>query len=103
MVFSTLRPELTKRERDRISKLARWGRKNIGAEKWRAHVLVLTAQALFSDWAPPNCWKDVGGKYSEFAQNWRDHFNGLTDICDATQQLHLGMVTPMEVSPRLKP
>lgn len=91
LVFSTLRSELHKKEKERLIKLVRWGRKSIGAEKLRAPVLILTASELFSDWGPPNCWKDAGGKFAEYAKNWRQYSNDLDEIASATQELHLGM------------
>lgn len=91
LVFATLRTELRKDEKKRLAILANWGRKGIGGEKWRAPLIVLTAHELFSDWGPPNCWKDAGGEISKFGEAWRDFHTGLNDLADATQQLHLEM------------
>jgi hypothetical protein len=90
LVFATLRGELESGERKRLATLARAGRKHLKAEKWRAPVLVLTSHELMSNMGPPYCWRDVGGRFAQLAANYRG-FGGLTELCDATQQLHLGM------------
>ena len=90
LVFATLREELEASERKRLAALARAGRKYLKADKWRAPVLVLTSLELMSDMGPPYCWRDAGGRFAQFAQNFRG-FGGLTELCDATQQLHLGL------------
>jgi len=90
IVFSTLRESLTDREKKIISKLARQGRKHLKAEQWVNPVLILTGVELFNDFEPPYCWKDKGGQYAAFANNWHGE-NGIQDLCDATQQIYLGI------------
>ncbi|MBI2930277.1 MAG: hypothetical protein HYY16_01380 [Planctomycetes bacterium] len=90
LVFATLRRELDTGEKKRLSSLARAGRKNLKADRWRAPVLVLTGYELMSDIGPPYCWRDAGGRFAQLAENFRG-FEGLTELCDATQQLYLGM------------
>jgi hypothetical protein len=89
-VFATLKSELSRQEVRRLASFAQWGRKSIGNEKWRTAVLVLTGRELFSDWGPPICWRDAGGKFEKFTESWRD-LGKLTELCDATQQLYLDM------------
>ena len=87
-IFATLRQTLSEKEKRRIAVLARWGRRPIGGDRWRAPILVLTAHELFSIWEAPRCWKGLGGKFETFATMFvRD----VTTLCDATQQLHLDM------------
>jgi len=90
LVFATLRPELDRNEKSRLAKLARRGRKELRAEKWRTPVLILTSRELMSDMRPPYCWQEAGGKLAQFAANYRG-YGGLDELCDATQQLHLDM------------
>ena len=90
LVFATLRDSLTQREKRLLTGLARSGRRFLGAGKTHAPVMVLTAHELTHDMGPPYCWKDAGGKFAQFADRYRG-FGGLTEMCDATQQLHLGM------------
>jgi hypothetical protein len=89
LVFATLRPELEPAERERLARLALWGRKRLRYERLRAPVLVLTQHELLNVFGPPVCWQEAGGKYATFAANW--HSQDFLDLCDATQQLHLGM------------
>jgi hypothetical protein len=90
LVFTTLRQELEAGEKKRLATLARAGRRYFKADKWRAPVLVLTSHELMSDMGPPYCWRDAGGRFAQFAQRFRG-YGGLNELCDATQQLHLGM------------
>jgi len=90
LVFATLRTSLKPGEKRRIAGLARVGRRRTQADKWRTPVMVLTAHELLARMGPPFCWKDAGGKMAQFAQDYRGR-NDLLELCDATQQLHLGM------------
>lgn len=90
IAFCTLRSTLTAREKKVLAKLARRGRKHFKADRWLNPVLILTGIELFSDFGPPSCWKNKGAPYDAFANNWyvRD---GIQGLCDATQQMHLGI------------
>lgn len=90
IVFCTLRPTLSNREKTSIAKLARKGRNFFKAEQWMNPILILTGIELFSDFGPPDCWKDKGEPYSKFAESYRG-YNGIQELCDVTQQMHLGM------------
>jgi len=90
IVFCTLRSTLTDREKKIIAKLARRGRKHYKAEQWINPVLILTGIELFSTFRPPSCWKDKGSPYNAFADN-RHVRDGIQELCDATQQMHLGI------------
>ena len=90
IAFCTLRESLTDREKAIIAKLARRGRNHFKADRWKNPVLILTGIELFSDSPPPSCWKDRGEPYNAFA----DHHHvrdGIQNLCDATQQMHLGI------------
>jgi hypothetical protein len=73
-----------------IAKLARRGRKHLKAERWVNPVLILTGIELFDDFEPPSCWKDKGAPYEAFANDWHIR-DGIQNLCDATQQMHLGI------------
>jgi hypothetical protein len=89
LVFATLRPELERAERDSLARLVQWGRKRLRYERLRAPILVLTQYELLNVFGPPVCWREAGGKYAAFGANW--HSQDFLHLCDATQQLHLGM------------
>jgi len=89
-VFATLRPELTKVEKDQIARIALAGRRRTKADNWRNPVLVLTATELLSMHGPTSCWSDAGERIRGIGQNIRSHTDFI-ELCDATQQMHLGM------------
>ncbi len=88
--FCTLRKELDAPEKKKIAAFAKRGRRYWKSEKWYNPVLVLTGIELFSDFGPPHCWKDAGGKYSTHGESYHG-YNDIQELCDATQQLHLDM------------
>jgi hypothetical protein len=90
LVFCTLRPELSGEEKRWIGSLATWGRKSMGEGRWRNPVLMLTATELFSEGGPPDCWMEAGGRFARFGSA---HYvtNEFNELCDVTQQLHLGI------------
>ncbi len=71
LLFATLRRKLTEREKRLIGALARKGRREWKTERPHNPVLVLTATELLTDWGPPECWKDAGGPYQPFAEQYR--------------------------------
>lgn len=80
LVFATLKQELKKREIERISKLAYWGRKHIGEGQTRAPVLILTRRELCEDMPIPYSWKDGTVKMKKFAKH-PHHIHGLRQMC----------------------
>jgi len=90
LVFATLRKSVTEKEKRLLRPVVNRGRRYWKAERPYNPVLILTGTELFSNWGPPECWEDAGGKHATFAKNyraWRD----LLRLCDATQQLYLDM------------
>jgi hypothetical protein len=85
LVFASLSPKLSVEEVRLLASFAKWGRKN-----WRAPVAVFTAKELASDFGPPLCWKDDAATKS-FADNRFRLRGSLRALCDATQQIHLGL------------
>ena len=90
IAFCTLRETLTDSEKKIIARLARRGRKHFKAEQWINPVLILTGIELFSDFEPPSCYEKRGAPYEAFANNWHIR-DGIQNLCDATQQMHLGI------------
>jgi hypothetical protein len=90
IAFCTLRETLTEGEKKIIANLARRGRKHFKAERWINPVLILTGIELFNDFEPPYCWKDKGVPYEAFANDWHIR-DGIQNLCNATQQMHLGI------------
>jgi hypothetical protein len=83
LVFCTLKKSLTPQEIASISRIAKKGRKYWKAERPINPVLVLTGTELLSVMGPPYCWDDPGVR-KKF-----DRADGLFEVCDATQQIHL--------------
>lgn len=90
LTFATLRDSLTQKEKKLFTGLARAGRRHLRAGKTYAPVLILTAHELTRDMGPPHCWQDAGGKIAEIGTRYRG-FGELPELCDFTQQIHLGM------------
>jgi hypothetical protein len=90
LAFVTLREALEPKEKHALGRLAMVGRRYLAAEKWRTPVLVLTAHELMSPMGVPICWQEAGGQFAKFARQHRGSYD-LEDLCDATQQLHLGL------------
>ena len=89
IVFSTLRKSLTAKEGGLLRIVANKGRRYFKAERPYNPVMVLNGAELFADWRPPKCWQDAGivvpPSYNNPARS------ELLRLCDATQQLYLGM------------
>ena len=90
IVFATLAPEFSDTEKRLLAPFVRACRKYGELERPKNPVLLLTGTELFSALGPPQCWKDAGGTMKSFAESgFPSH--SLIQLCDATQQLHLGM------------
>jgi hypothetical protein len=84
LVFSTLRETLSKKEIVALKRLAKSGRKYWKAKRPINPVLILTSTELLKWERPPYCWTEAQQK-----QFHRVH--GLLSLCNATQQLYLGL------------
>ena len=84
LVFSTLRKSLTSKEVTAISRLAKAGRKYWKADHPLNPVLILTGTELLHWQKPPYCWDEATKKKFE-------RYHGLLSLCDATQQIYLGL------------
>ena len=84
LVFSTLRDSLTPAEKTQLVRIARAGRRYWKSERPLNPVLILTGTEILSFHAPPYCW-------TEQQRQQFSHMHGLLQVCDATQQIHLGL------------
>jgi hypothetical protein len=84
LVFSTLRKTLTRQEIAGIARVARAGRRYWKPERPINPVLVLTGTELLSYAGPPYCWE-------ESIQNQHKRVSSLLSLCDASQQIYLGL------------
>ena len=89
LVFATLSPHLTESDKDLIRPLAEQGREPFRGDDWMNPVVVLTGLELFSESGPPYCWDEIP-EGPEGGRRFRA-MDLLSDLADATQQLHLGM------------
>jgi hypothetical protein len=84
LVFATLRKALTPVEVTEIKRIARRGRRDWKPERSINPVLILTGNELLSNHGPPYCW-------DESIKQKFDRLRGLISVCDATQQIYLGL------------
>lgn len=89
LVFATLSPQLTRSDKDLIRPLAEQGREPFRGDDWTNPVVVLTGVELYSESGPPYCWDEIPDG-AEVGRRFRA-IDGLSDLADATQQLHLCM------------
>jgi hypothetical protein len=90
LVFATLRKELSDGEKRLLRPVVNRGRRYWKAERPFNPVLLLTGTELFSEWRPEQSWADAGGMHAAFAARVHGHLS-LLELCDASQQLYLGM------------
>lgn len=96
LVFATMKDpeELSKKELERIRKLAEWGREYDRERKQsRAPVILLTGIELFIPFHLAMTWEEKGGKHKELIKPaWvSTRLDNLRVLADLTQQLYLGM------------
>jgi len=84
IVFSTLRETLSRKEVAAMTRLAKSGRKYWKAERPINPLLILTGTELLNGERPPYCW-------DEAQQKRFSNVYDLLSLCDATQQLYLGL------------
>lgn len=89
IAFAVLKEGLSAPERDRLQKLALWGRELLPNGELRAPVIVLTGGELFADYSLEESWKEAGGKAAAAASVSRGRTANLRVLADLTQQLHL--------------
>jgi hypothetical protein len=90
LCFCTLRRGLTAPEKTKIAALARQGRKSLKTGQWKNPVLVLTGQELLGQFKGGSFTDVYSSQFSKIGEG--AFMRGdLQEICDFTQQVHLGM------------
>jgi hypothetical protein len=92
LVFATLAQQFSVRDKQLLAPFVRACRKYGKLDRPKNPVLLLTGTELFSVFGPPQCWRDAGGDMKVFADSGR-RADDLLALCDATQQLHLGLTS----------
>ncbi|MEK7151744.1 MAG: hypothetical protein AAB784_03485 [Patescibacteria group bacterium] len=90
LVFATLKEELNKKEIALLKPLVNRCRRYYKNEEPYNPVMILTKTELFAEWDLYEAWKNKGGKHATFGDRNR-YDNEIFSVCDATQQLYLGM------------
>lgn len=91
LVFASLKKSLSKKEQKLIKPLVNKGRRMWKSDHPYNPVLILTSTELFSDWGPPECWRDAGNGYKIYAEKYKHFWRELIPLCDISQQIYLGM------------
>jgi hypothetical protein len=89
LCFATLRNTLTDAEKRKISRIVQAGRASWKTGRERNPVLVLTGTELFGQFKIGKFIADYGDR-SQQAERFF-HVRDLQELCDFTQQVHLGM------------
>lgn len=90
LVFATLASQFSDRDKQLLTPFVKKCRRYAKLDRPKNPVLLLTGTELFSDFGPLECWRDADGQMKAFADSGRS-MDGLLSLCDATQQLHLGL------------
>src|SRR5581483_7238292 len=85
LAFCTLRATLTKDEIEEITRIAKRGRRYWKNERPINPVLILTGREILGEWGPPECWEALG-----LSKKFENVYT-LLDVCNATQQIYLGL------------
>jgi hypothetical protein len=91
LVFAVLKDGLSRAEKQRLSKLALWGRVPLPNGGPRAPVIVLTGLEMFAHRRLEDVWEGQGGKHAKFTESQRVRLDSLWALADMTQQLYLGL------------
>ncbi|OXU14433.1 hypothetical protein [Sedimentisphaera salicampi] len=90
IVFATLNPTLTQKEKRLFRPLVKQGRKYWQEGKTNNPVLILTSTELFSHISLDYSYKEKGGEHAKFEGRHFD-LHQLRPLCNITQQLYLDM------------
>jgi len=92
IVLSSLREadQFDQQEKDRLQKLAEWGRKPHIGDKWLHPVVILTKIELQSYFCPPQCWSNWPRPLQRIAKRYR-HVDSYEELAECTQMAYLGM------------
>ena len=92
LVFAAMKEELSQGEIDRITELAKWGRKyDKEKRQTRAPVIVLTGTELFTTGSLTTSWKRKGGRHEDLAKRASLGTSNLRILANFTQHLYLDL------------
>ncbi|MBN1970359.1 MAG: hypothetical protein JW870_13405 [Candidatus Delongbacteria bacterium] len=93
LVCATMKDKLDKKEKERIAKMALWGRANTSMGITRAPLIVLTATELFSlsSFGLRFIWEKKGGKHAQLIKPGYIREDNLRVLADLTQQVYLDL------------
>ncbi len=91
LVFAVLKDALSEAEKNRVARLALWGRTPLPDGRPRAPVIVLTGTEVFADQSVTDAWKQKGGRHAQLASHASIRLDNLRTLSDLTQQLYLGL------------
>ncbi len=89
LVVSVLRETFTATEKQLLAKLVQWGRRADAYGHAVNPVILLTGRELFLRGSLNKVWEALGEPYSRFTDH--QHTATLTNLADATQQIHLDL------------
>jgi hypothetical protein len=90
LVLALLRDGLSPTEQDLLRPFVNRCRRYGKGERPVHPVLILTANELFAEDAPPRAWEKLGGKYATFKDRYELGYN-LADLADATQRIYMDL------------
>ena len=91
LVIAVLKEELSDNEKQRVGRLALWGREPLVDGRWRAPLVVLTGTELFAGNGVDDEWKDRGGLRQQLAEAPNVRIANLVTLADLTQQVYLDL------------
>lgn len=92
IIFATLKSALDDKEKRAIRNLAEWGRKfDKRKRSFRADVVVLTANELYSKKPWLIAWNALGGKHASLMATFMHQEDILDQLSNFTQQVYLDM------------
>ena len=91
IVFATLKPSLSSREKKLIIPLVNHSRRARKSGNRHTSILVLTSNELCSVYGPPDAWKNKSALHKQMAEKHKRQSIGIKELSDATQMLYLGL------------
>jgi len=90
IIFATLKPKLSEKEKKMILPLANKARKLRLRGLPCNPIMILTSAELLSDYEPPYVWNEIGGFHQSYYEKYHNNY-GRFNLSDITQEMYLGM------------
>ena len=91
LVVAVLKDELSSKEKNRLGRLALWGREPMADGRRRAPVVVLTGKELFAPHHVEHEWNEAGGARQKLTEPGHGRMDNLVTLADLTQQIYLDL------------